>query len=37
MKSRGYHIVSGAVDIGLFRSAAGEDVRRFKMSLVKHS
>lgn len=34
MKARGYHMVSGAVDIGLFRSAAVEDVRRFKMSLI---
>ncbi|KAK7407665.1 hypothetical protein VNO78_09663 [Psophocarpus tetragonolobus] len=31
MKSRGYHMVSGAVDVGLFRSAAVEDVLRFKI------
>ncbi|XP_044477064.1 2-keto-3-deoxy-L-rhamnonate aldolase-like [Mangifera indica] len=37
MKSRGYHMVSGAVDVGLFKSAAVEDVRRFKMSLMKGS
>ncbi|KAJ0048961.1 hypothetical protein Pint_14836 [Pistacia integerrima] len=37
MKSRGYHMVSGAVDVGLFRSAAVEDVRRFKMSLMEDS
>ncbi|KAK7243841.1 hypothetical protein RIF29_38653 [Crotalaria pallida] len=35
LRSRGYHMVSGAVDIGLFRSAAVEDVNRFKMSLVE--
>ncbi|CAM8902502.1 unnamed protein product [Rhodiola kirilowii] len=33
MRLRGYHMVSGAVDIGLFRSAAVEDVKKFKMSL----
>lgn len=33
LKARGYHMVSGAVDIGLFRTAALEDVNRFKMSL----
>ncbi|KAL5816803.1 hypothetical protein ACOSQ3_025181 [Xanthoceras sorbifolium] len=37
LKSRGYHMVAGAVDIGLFRSAAVEDVRRFKMSLMDGS
>ncbi|KAJ9178517.1 hypothetical protein P3X46_010395 [Hevea brasiliensis] len=37
MKSRGYHMVSGAVDVGLFRSAAVEDVKSFKMSLVEGS
>ncbi|XP_062074641.1 uncharacterized protein LOC133778661 [Humulus lupulus] len=37
MKSRGYHMVSGAVDVGMFRSAAVEDVRRFKMSLIDDS
>ncbi|MBA0851751.1 hypothetical protein Goshw_025251 [Gossypium schwendimanii] len=30
---RGYHMVSGAVDVGLFRNAAVEDVRKFKISL----
>ncbi|KAK4802125.1 hypothetical protein SAY86_000328 [Trapa natans] len=30
---RGYHMVSGVVDVGMFRSAATEDVRRFKTSL----
>ncbi|PKI36737.1 hypothetical protein CRG98_042867 [Punica granatum] len=34
---RGYHMVSGAVDVGMFRSAAVEDVRRFKLSLVAGS
>ncbi|PON73563.1 Ketopantoate hydroxymethyltransferase [Parasponia andersonii] len=37
MKSRGYHMVSGAVDVGLFRSAVVEDVRRFKTSLIDSS
>ncbi|CAJ1932524.1 unnamed protein product [Sphenostylis stenocarpa] len=32
MRSRGYRMVSGAVDVGLFRSAAAEDVNAFKMS-----
>lgn len=32
---RGYHMVSGAVDVGLFRAAAVEDVGRFKMGLLK--
>ncbi|KAK3005521.1 hypothetical protein RJ639_016361 [Escallonia herrerae] len=34
MRGRGYHMVSGAVDVGLFRSAAVEDVKKFKMSLM---
>lgn len=33
LKARGYHMVSGAVDMLLFRSAAVEDVKKFKMSL----
>ncbi|KAK0587801.1 hypothetical protein LWI29_029108 [Acer saccharum] len=37
LKSRGYHMVSGTVDVGLFRKAAVEDVRRFKMSLMEGS
>ncbi|MCD7462516.1 hypothetical protein HAX54_048694 [Datura stramonium] len=37
LKSRGYHMVSGAVDIGMFRNAAVEDVKKFKMSLVEGS
>uniref|UniRef100_A0A7C9DDC8 HpcH/HpaI aldolase/citrate lyase domain-containing protein n=2 Tax=Opuntia streptacantha TaxID=393608 RepID=A0A7C9DDC8_OPUST len=32
LKARGYHMVSGAVDVALFRSAAVEDVKKFKMS-----
>lgn len=32
LRQRGYHMVAGAADLGLFRSAAVEDVRRFKMS-----
>ncbi|CAB4310683.1 unnamed protein product [Prunus armeniaca] len=35
--TRGYHMVSGAVDVGLFRSAAVEDVKRFKMNLIDGS
>lgn len=35
LKSRGYHMVAGAVDVGLFRSAAVEDVNSFKMSLIE--
>ncbi|XAR55166.1 2-keto-3-deoxy-L-rhamnonate aldolase [Bertholletia excelsa] len=34
---RGYHMVSGAVDVGLFRSAVVEDVKKFKMSLAEGS
>lgn len=34
MRSRGYHMISGAVDVGLFRSAAVDDVKSFKMSLM---
>ncbi|XP_057737348.1 uncharacterized protein LOC130954608 [Arachis stenosperma] len=34
LKSRGYHMVSGAVDVGLFRSAAVEDVKKFRLSLI---
>ncbi|KAK9076627.1 hypothetical protein SSX86_004961 [Deinandra increscens subsp. villosa] len=30
MRSRGYHMISGAVDVGLFRSACVEDVKRFR-------
>lgn len=33
MGTRGYRMVSGATDVGLFRSVAVEDVKRFKMSL----
>ncbi|ESW25269.1 hypothetical protein PHAVU_003G021600 [Phaseolus vulgaris] len=33
MRSRGYHMVSGGADIGLFRSAAAEDVIAFKTSV----
>lgn len=31
LRARGYHIVSGCVDIGLYRSAAVDDVQKFKM------
>ncbi|KAK9926396.1 hypothetical protein M0R45_023629 [Rubus argutus] len=37
LRTRGYHMVSGAVDVGMFRSAAVEDVRRFKTSLINGS
>ncbi|KAI3453330.1 hypothetical protein Pfo_009993 [Paulownia fortunei] len=33
LRARGYHMVSGGVDIGLYRSAAVDDVKKFKMSL----
>ena len=33
LRKRGYHMVSGAVDVGLFRSAAVEDVEKFKRGL----
>ena len=33
LRKRGYHMVSGAVDVGLFRSAAVEDVKKFKKGL----
>lgn len=37
LRTRGYHMVSGAVDVGLFRSAAVEDVKRFKKGLIDGS
>ena len=37
LRSRGYHMVSGTVDLGLFRSAAVEDVKKFKAGLKKAS
>ncbi|KZV45953.1 hypothetical protein F511_10643 [Dorcoceras hygrometricum] len=30
LQRRGYHMVAGAADVGLFRSAAVEDVKKFK-------
>ncbi|XP_074265018.1 uncharacterized protein LOC141587429 [Silene latifolia] len=33
LRSRGYHMISGAVDVAMFRSAAVEDVTNFKLSL----
>lgn len=35
LKARGYHMVAGAVDVGLFRQAAAEDVRRFRQAEVE--
>ncbi|KAL8535578.1 hypothetical protein ACS0TY_011274 [Phlomoides rotata] len=35
LRRRGYHMVAGAADIGLFRSAAVEDVRKFKVSFAE--
>ena len=32
LRRRGYHMVAGGVDVALFRSAAVEDVKRFKMA-----
>ncbi|XP_011022427.1 PREDICTED: uncharacterized protein LOC105124209 [Populus euphratica] len=37
LKARGYRMVSGTVDVGLFRSAVVDDVRKFKMSLIQGS
>ncbi|XP_047983016.1 2-keto-3-deoxy-L-rhamnonate aldolase-like [Salvia hispanica] len=34
LRRRGYHMVLAGADVGLFRSAAVKDVRRFKASLV---
>ncbi|KAK6146500.1 hypothetical protein DH2020_020369 [Rehmannia glutinosa] len=33
LRARGYHMVSGGVDIGLYRSAVVNDVKKFKMGL----
>lgn len=35
LKLRGYHMVSGAVDLGMFRKAAVEDVRRFREAVTE--
>lgn len=35
LKARGYHMVAGAVDIGMFRKAAVEDVLRFRRAEVE--
>ncbi|KAL5200887.1 hypothetical protein ABZP36_035241 [Zizania latifolia] len=35
LKLRGYHMVAGAVDIGMFRKAALEDVKRFKEAVME--
>jgi 2-keto-3-deoxy-L-rhamnonate aldolase RhmA len=35
LRRRGYHMVAGGVDVGLFRSATVEDVKRFKMGLME--
>ena len=32
LKRRGYHLVCGGADVGLFRSATVDDVKRFKMT-----
>ncbi|KAJ3690681.1 hypothetical protein LUZ61_019845 [Rhynchospora tenuis] len=32
LKQRGYHMVSGAVDVAMFRQAAVEDVKQFRLS-----
>ncbi|XP_042509820.1 2-keto-3-deoxy-L-rhamnonate aldolase [Macadamia integrifolia] len=37
LRARGYHMVSGAVDVGMFRSAAVEDVKRFRLGSMKGS
>ena len=33
LRKRGYHMASGAVNVGLFRSVAMEDVKKFKRGL----
>ncbi|KAL2543780.1 Phosphoenolpyruvate carboxylase family protein [Forsythia ovata] len=33
LRARGYNMLSGGVDIGLYRNAALDDVKRFKMGL----
>ncbi|KAL0296400.1 UNVERIFIED_CONTAM: 2-dehydro-3,6-dideoxy-6-sulfogluconate aldolase [Sesamum radiatum] len=33
LRARGYHMVAGGVDIGLYRAAAVDDVSKFKMGL----
>lgn len=35
LKLRGYHMVAGAVDIGMFRKAALEDVKRFREAVME--
>lgn len=35
LKTRGYHMVSGAVDLGMFRKAAVEDVKRFREAVTE--
>lgn len=35
LRSRGYHMVSGATDVALFRNAAVEDVARFRTGFVE--
>ncbi|XP_015696430.2 4-hydroxy-2-oxovalerate aldolase [Oryza brachyantha] len=35
LKLRGYHMVAGAADIGMFRKAALEDVKRFKEAVME--
>uniref|UniRef100_A0A0A9AK40 HpcH/HpaI aldolase/citrate lyase domain-containing protein n=1 Tax=Arundo donax TaxID=35708 RepID=A0A0A9AK40_ARUDO len=35
LKLRGYHMVAGAVDIGLFRKAAQDDVKRFREAVME--
>lgn len=37
LRRRGYNMVSGASDVGMFRSAAVEDVKRFKLGLMEGS
>lgn len=35
LKMRGYHMVAGAVDLGMFRQAAVEDVRKFREAVTE--
>jgi hypothetical protein len=35
LKLRGYHMVSGTVDIAMFRKAALDDVKRFREAVME--
>jgi len=35
LKMRGYHMVAGAVDLGMFRNAVAEDVKKFREAVME--